>query len=87
MAYKNSYNTEYNIDYNMNEPILKYPDIYDDADYNKEDNKDNKEKKYSNTREKEKEEDEKPKSFYANIKYHIGAFIKKIYNLYNKIFH
>jgi hypothetical protein len=80
MAYKNVYNTEYNIDYNMDEPILKYPDIYDDND-----TEDNKEKKILIST--QKEEDTKPKSFYAKFKYHIGLFMKKIYNFCNKIFH
>ena len=78
MAYKNDY-IEYYIQDNMDEPILKYPDIYDDNDI-----ENNKEKKIRTST--QKEEDDKPKSFYANFKYHIGLFIKKIYNLYSKMF-
>ena len=83
MAYKNDY-IEYYIQDNMDEPILKYPDIYDDNDAS-EDNKEKKNKISSSST--QKEENSKPKSFYANFKYHIGLFIKKIYSFYNKVFH
>jgi hypothetical protein len=84
MAYKNDY-IEYYIQDNMDEPILKYPDIYYDNDASSED--DNKEKKNKISSSTQKEENVKPKSFYAKFKYHIGLFIKKIYNFCNKIFH
>ena len=88
MAYKTDY-IEY---YNMDEPILKYPDIYDDNDI-----ENNKEKNKAKINRSDKPTDydydndnngnNKPKSFYTKIKYHIGLFIKKIYNLCNKLFH